>query len=271
MDNGQASLLGSFPLPLIWLLLLVASLGAREVGALLHRWHVRRNPARASEAFDAESYVISAIFGLLAFMVGFSFSISLDRFENRRALVVEEANAINTTYLRANLFDEPYRSSLQRTLRDYTETRVAPDGLWDSRMDARLAASLRLRRQLWTQTQAAVFPVRQTEMAAYLLDAVSETLSIGTQRQLAARAQIPTRIKVVVILYLVSAAAVLGYVLGDRLRHHRPATTALLTLFSVMILTVVDLDRPQDGAIQIPQRALTDLLETLSADAGAVR
>jgi hypothetical protein len=64
-----------------------------------------------------------------------------------------------------------------------------------------------------------------------------------------------------------AAAAVLGYLLGDRPGLKRQGTTALLLLFSIMIMTILDLDRPQSGAIQVPQRALEDLVATLDRDA----
>lgn len=265
-DGVLDPVLQASPLWIAGLCLFVVCVLAREAGALLYRWLKARNPCRADSGAEAESHVIAAIFGLLAFIVALSFSIALDHFDARRALVTDEANAISTSYLRASLFDEPHRTRLQATLREYAHSRIAPDGLWDARMEAQLTQSLALRERLWDETQSAVYPVRETELASYFLDATNEVLNVGTRRQLAGRSHIPTRIVDILFIYLVVAAAVLGYLLGDRPGLKRQATTVLLLLFSVMIVTVLDLDRPQAGAIQVPQGALEELVATLDRD-----
>jgi hypothetical protein len=271
MLDGGDGLLGPlfYALPLwgVGLLLFVVCIFAREAGALFFRRLKARDPEALDSGKDADSYIITAIFALLAFVIGLSLSIALDRFEGRRALVVDEANAISTSYLRADLFDEPYRSQLQATLRDYARTRIAPDGLWDARMEAQLARSLALRTRLWDETRTAVYPVRETELGSYFIEAINELLNVGTRRQLAGRANIPARIIDVLFIYMIAAAAVLGYLLGDRPGLKRQATTVLLLLFTIMIMTILDLDRPQSGAIQVPQRALEELVARLDRDA----
>lgn len=239
---------------------------AREAGALLYRWLAARQPPVLDNGKDVESHVIAAIFGLLAFVVGLSFSIAIDRFDTRRDLVVEETNAISTTYLRADLFDEPHRSRLQTTLRAYAHTRVAPNGQWDQRMETQLGQSLALQKRLWDETRAAVYPVRETELASYFLDAANEVLKVSERRQVAGSAHIPTRVLNILLLYLVAAAVVLGYLLGDRPRLKRQGTTVLLAFFSIMLMTVLDIDQPRAGAIKVPQKTLEDLTVRLDQD-----
>ena len=72
-----------------------------------------------------EGYVVSAVLGLLALMLGFTLAMAVDRYETRRALVLEEANAIGTTYLRAQLFGEPHRARLSKLLVEYNDNRLA--------------------------------------------------------------------------------------------------------------------------------------------------
>src|SRR4051794_670555 len=68
-----------------------------------------------------EGYLVGSMLGILALLMAFSFSMALDRYEERRHLVVQEANAIGTAYLRAQLLDEPYRGRLSKLLVDYTD------------------------------------------------------------------------------------------------------------------------------------------------------
>lgn len=95
---------------------------AREAGARLYRWRRARNSAIGESSIAAQAHIVAAIFGLLAFVIGFTFSIALERFDTRRGLVIEEANAISTAYLRSSLLDEPDRSLMQKTLRDAENT-----------------------------------------------------------------------------------------------------------------------------------------------------
>lgn len=256
-------ILQSIPLWLTGVFLIVACLLAAQLGRLVRRRSGRDNSEEDKGAKEAEGYIIGAIFGLLAFIIGLTFSIALDRFDSRRSWVAEEATAINTAFLRASLFDEPARSRLQSTLRIYAHGRIAPEGVWDDRVDRRVALSRQLRHRLWDETQAAVLPVRETELASYFVDAMNEVLTAGTRRELAGNAHIPDRIIISLLLYLLVASAVLGYLAGEDAGRLRQSTTMLFALFALTIVTILDLDRPQSGYIRISQDALEDLVVRL--------
>ena len=253
-----------FPLWLIGLILIAACLFASEAGRFVHRRNVRRNPkAQRKEKSDSEGYIIGAIFGLLAFVIGLTFSIAVDRFDDRRAWVAQEATAINTAFLRASLFDEPYCSRLQLTLREYARTRIAPNGRWDDKMDRQVKRSHELRQTLWDETHAAVYPVRTTELGSSLLEAIGDTLTVGTRRELSGQAHIPNRIFNALLLYLLVASAVLGYLMGDETGRMRTATALLFALFAAAIILILDLDSPRAGSIQVSQQSLEALLANL--------
>lgn len=254
----------------LWLLGLVwfgVCLLAREAGALLYRWRKVRQRASGESAIATQAHIVSAIFGLLAFVIGLTFSIALERFDARRALVLEEANAISTAYLRASLLNDGDRALVQRTLRDYVQTRIAPEGIWNESAAGKMKQAVALRNQLWQQTRTAVLPVRETDMASYFVEAVNDVLNVGTRREVAARVHIPARIMDVLFIYIAVAAMTLGYMMGEHPAGNREASAILLLLFSMMIVTIVDLDRPQAGALRVPQIALEELAVTLERDA----
>ena len=102
-------------------------------------------PRRAKqEDHNQESYLVGSMLGLLALLLAFSFSMALDRYEERRHLVIQEANAIGTAYLRTQLLDEPHRARLSGLLVDYTDNRIA---LGDGSHAASWIASWRDQRQ----------------------------------------------------------------------------------------------------------------------------
>jgi len=109
---------------LIGIVLFGAMCLAAAVGVLLKI--SRREAGKDAEGEGGqEGYVVSAVLGLLALLLGFTFSMATDRFDARRALVLEEANAVGTAYLRAQLLDEPHRQRTTDLLLRYTDTRIA--------------------------------------------------------------------------------------------------------------------------------------------------
>ncbi|HEU4652222.1 MAG TPA: hypothetical protein VFS49_12485 [Croceibacterium sp.] len=258
-------LLSIGPLWLVGLLLIAACLLAREAGSLLYHYVGRhKNDAKDEGASEA----IGATFGLLAFILAFTFSIALDRYDTRRVLVAEEANAIGTVYRQASLFDEPERSRLQEILRQYAHTRIAPRGLWDSEMEDHVRQSQTLRDKFWNEAREAILPVRNSEQGSYFVGSVTEMIEIGNQRELAGRAHVPSRILDVTLVYLLASAGMLGYMRGKK-GGRRQASTVLLVLFVIVIVLILDIDQPRAGTVTVPQRAIEDMTRSLDADARA--
>ena len=96
------------PLALLGLVVPALMAIAAGCGVALRIRNNRRNAAPERGASDGlEGYIVSAVLGLLALLMGFTFSLAVDRFEIRRSLVLAEANAIGTSYLQAQLLEEP--------------------------------------------------------------------------------------------------------------------------------------------------------------------
>src|SRR5512142_1641183 len=109
--------LDKFPLLQIFLASLIALLVASEIG----RWLGVRARGRGEEGVAT---LEGAMFGLLALMLGFTFAMALSRFEERRHAVLDEANAISTTALRARLLPAPYNTEVLKLLREYAQLRI---------------------------------------------------------------------------------------------------------------------------------------------------
>jgi hypothetical protein len=94
---------------------------------------------------------------LLSLLLGFTLSMALTRFDYRKQLVVDEANAIGTTYLRAMMQPEPMRTQASGLLRDYVDTRMAifGDKTADPDREANARHSRQIQNQLWAGAVAA--------------------------------------------------------------------------------------------------------------------
>jgi hypothetical protein len=107
------------------------------------------------EDHSQEGYLVGSLLGVLGLLMAFSFSMALDRYEERRHLVVQEANAIGTSYLRAQLLDEPHRTRLSRLLVEYTDNRVALGTGQHAGLERQLEINDELLADIWAGVAAA--------------------------------------------------------------------------------------------------------------------
>lgn len=275
----MTALLGSWlltaPIWSIGLVMLAGMIAAAWLGSWLRRRHDRTTAARESgndrkeKAEGQEGLIITSVMGLLALLIGFTFSLSLDRFDTRRVGVLEEANAIGTTYLRTQMLEAPYRAQISGLLTDYTDNRLAlAKERPGPRLDALIAKNNQLITQLWTATVAAWPSMKGYDFSSSYLDTMNQMIDMDATRQAARRAHVPAEVFLLLVIYQLVAAGVMGYVLvGGR---GRQSAAFLFLLFGLSLLLVIDLDRPVDGGITVSQQPMIDLREMMRANPPAV-
>ena len=244
----------------------LASLSGYLIRRLLERIRKRR-AAEEEAARSEESYLVSGVLGLLALLLAFTFGLALDRYETRRQLVVAEANAIGTSYLRAQLLDEPHRTRLSKLLVGYTRNRLEL-GLRSRDRDALLAVNDRLLTQIWAAVVAAGDSAQSRNMIVPITTTYNELIDLDTERKVARQTRVPSEVLLVLYFDLLITALVLGYVLeGAR---GRAAAAILFVLMTVSVGIIVDLNRPVTGWIRESQEPMRMLLKSLNAQPPAV-
>lgn len=250
------------PLLIIGALLFGAMCLAAVIGVQLHRWYAAQ-PARSAAAEETEKaegqegYIVSAVLGLLALLLGFTFSLAVDRFETRRHLVLEEANAIGTTYLRAQLLPEPHRARMTDILVRYTDNRITLAKAKPGKIGPHLAINDALITEMWAASASAFEVIKTLDFSSAYLDSVNAVIDLDASRKTARAARVPPEVFVVLFIYLFVTAGVLGYVLkGAR---GRLSAVFLLALLTLSLLLIIDVDRPMVGGVtegQAPMEAL---------------
>jgi hypothetical protein len=208
-----------------------------------------------------------SLLGLTALMVGFTFLMALTRFEARVEAVLNEANAISTTALRARLLPEPHRMETLKLLREYAQIRLdsIPTGKSMAELPSVINRSNQIQEELWQQAKALSTKNDNVVPTGLFIQTLNEMIDNQGKRLSALRNQIPD----VVLLSLFTIAAVscgfAGYASRlDRLRTRLPvAITAVLV--SAVILVILDLDGPSVGFITISQQPMIDAVASLSA------
>jgi hypothetical protein len=263
----DANLLDPWPLWGIGLALIAAFFLASELGYFTYH-RVRRRDPRDKTAND-EVQVLSAALVLLGLLLGFTFSMALSRYDERRVEVVQEANDIGTAWLRAGLYEGEAARQLQAKLHAYARTRVADSRIGDTEgayVDLQIEGA-QLRTQIWALTDAVTAPDRATPQAASLVSAINAVLDTATRREAAIAERIPGQVMGLLIVYSVIAAALLGYVFGAYGSPHRVTGLVLFTLLSMTLVLIIDLDRPQGGGVRVNQQPMRDVVaQTAPAD-----
>lgn len=267
-DPGRAAQLIEHALPW-WAFLLVAVavlLVATEIGFRIGR----RSAGAATEGRQGQAGVlIGALLALLGLLLAFSFSIVESRFAARKSLVLEEANAIGTAYLRAQTVPDPQGPRLEELLREYVQTRTQIRT--SAELERALRASEVLHRGLWKEATETAKAHPDSEVVALFLASLNEVIDLHESRVTVALYQRLPR-PILWTLYVVSilSMGLLGYGAGIGRWRSPFATVALTISVASVIVLIVELDRPGGRLFRVNQHALEDLRETVAQDDAGV-
>ena len=238
------------------LVLLAFVVGATVLGHLVGRALRSR-----SDGFREPLAVLqAALLGVVGLILAFGLALAVGRYESRRAAVVAEANAIGTTYLRAQTLAEPIRSRSLERLVSYTDTSIrlshaVPDS------DAARAAlddGQELQRELWGLAGQALADAPTASAPRLYVETLNEMIDMQTVRASALNNRVPAA---VLWLDVLAAAVALGLLAAYLALLGRGVLTSVLgaALVSVLLLVIFDLDRPTRGMITVPDTPLTNL------------
>jgi hypothetical protein len=183
----EADLLVLYPVTIVLII------GAAEIGAWLGR---RGNASKETDI----STLTGAALGLLALLLGFSFSLALSRFDARRTLVLEEANAIGSTANFALMLPETAQKPILSILRDYTDVRIGLGVPYDpAKLERDITRSLDLQAKLWQEAVAVTATAPQSLPAYRFVASLNEMNNIHESRLTALRYHVPGAVMFVLI------------------------------------------------------------------------
>jgi hypothetical protein len=261
--TGFAAMLQATPSWLLAAGFLLLQLGACELGFIWHRRSARHSGG-AHEPGE-EMHVLAAALGLLALMIAFTFEMAQGRYEDRRQLVVDEANAIVQTYLQSQLLDNPGRDELGEQLRKYIDIRLSyfSSGGDPVRIAAYDKASTAMHVTLWSTMLRAAAPHRDTTTVSLVAQPMARMIDAQADRRSSRVARVPAEVMQALTIYSLITAFTLGYIMGSVRTRHRSASTILFVLTTVSIMVTLDLDNPVSGGIQLSPEPLLSAREVL--------
>jgi len=252
----HSELLDVVPVWVIFLVTCVCGWLSIVGGYRLGQWRHARDTEEKAEPVGA---MVASILGLLAFMLAFTFGLAATRFDARRQVVLEEANAIGTTYLRTRLLPEPQKSTLAQLLREYVDVRIR--GVQEDEVAQAIARSEALHETLWSEgVKAAENKSSTPVLTSIFLQSLNETIDLHAKRvMLGTRNRIPLSIWVVLSAFTALGIAAVGYHAGLCGTRRSPAMLAMVVAFACVLFLIADLDRGREGFLKVSQQALIDL------------
>lgn len=255
-SNGP---LDALPLWGVFVAILIVVLLSVECGYRLGRY--RRN-RHEQEKETPVGTMVGATLGLLAFILAFTFGLAAARFDTRRQVVLDEANAIGTTYLRAGMLPER-REEIRALLRNYVDTRL--EAVRSGNIAEGIRQSENIQNDVWTHAIAVGEKNPNSIVVGLFVQSLNDMIDLHVKRvQASLRSRIPGAIWIGLFAVAALSLATMGYHAGMVGTRRSLAILAVALTFSVVIELIADLDRPQGGVLKVSQHALLDLQRSMN-------
>ena len=237
--------------------LVLGALAASEAGYRLGRLVGPRD-----EAFDKQLGIVrGATFALVAFLIGFAFSGAGSRYVDRLDVIVKEANALGTAWLRADTLPEPARTTLKESLRRYTADRIAL--LEEDDMPAILARLAKVggfHERMW---KAALEGTQgNPQLMLLVLPSINEVIDLHTTHLSAARRHLPVVIFAALLATVALSLGLAAFGHGQIGRRFLMLDLLYGLVLAMALWMTVDLDHPRYGLIRVN---IAPLAETLAS------
>jgi hypothetical protein len=262
--------MNSLPLSFIFLGTVLFVMAAIEAGFLYGRFVHKRSE---DEKESPVSAIAGSILSLVAFMLAFTFSLVANRFDERKSLVREEANALRTAWARSDFLPESDRSEARRLMLEYVggmldtmrEIEAGTKSL--KHMEQVVAASKTMQKTLWDMAVSNARKDMNSDVAALYIEALNEMVSVQANRiMVGLRHRVPPPIWIVLYALTFCGMASVGYQTGIAGSRRSSARPFLALSFSVVVTLIAALDRPDSPFLKVSQLPLIELRAQMAGD-----
>lgn len=231
---------------------------ANEIG---FRFGRRLHRDETEKSRFASGALKASVFGMVALLVGFSFSLTASRHELRRKVVLDEANAIGTCYLRSEMLDQPVNEKLQGTLRKFIDVRIDHfEKLLNPAEYLKTESQLaELLDELWQAVVRSGIANAEATRVSQIVPAANAVIDLNATRAWATRSHLPGAVLVLLIVCVTVSSLLIGHSSGQSSRRHVWLWIATNSLFSLVMFVMLEYDRPSRAMARVDHSPLTDL------------
>ncbi len=236
-----------------------------EIGRRLGARQFAKDPEAAKSGGGATE---GAVFGLMALLIAFTFSGAAARYDERRDLVVEEANDIGTAWLRLDMLPAAAQPPLREKFRQYVDARLA---FYRKLPDIRsatddLVRAKAVQNEIWKDAVAACRDSGSSPATMLLLPALNQMIDITTTRTMAAWMHPPAVVYAMLGLLMLVGSLLVGYDLGSGIARHWFHASAFALIMALAIYVILDFEFPRLGLIRLHafDQVLVDVRESMN-------
>jgi hypothetical protein len=265
---GQLDPIYGVPEWLTAIVFIAAILAATELGFR----HGHKSYGKADP--DTKSWVttiVASVLGVLGLLLAFTMNMSVTRYDFRRLLVLDEANAIGTSFWRAQLVPPPEGPELANLLREYTKARIqfsaAAHAQFITSEDRNIYESHersgQLQGEMWLRAAAFAQKDPRSVTAGLLLQTLNQTFDLEASRWAAFHAHVPASVIWADFMMALLASVLVGYSLGLAGRRSFFHVIMLALCITVVLIVILDLDDPRHGFIRVSYQSLLDIQQQM--------
>ena len=245
-------------------LLIAAALIAGLVAAHAIGFWLGSLTRSTDEPFDRQiALVRTSTAALVAFLIGFAFSGAASRFIERLDIIVKEANALGTAYLRADAIAEPQRGELKAALREYTADRVQLlSGERRDQIEPLLAKVSVLHQRMWRPAIKATQD--NAPLMAVVLPPINEVIDLHSMHLALARRHLPLPLMAALLGTAAIGIGMLGFGNGRAGRRFSLLDSVYGAVLAVALWMTIDLDYPGIGSIGVSNRSVVETLAAMN-------
>jgi len=245
---------------LLFILIGVVLLGLAEAGFRIGMTLHARNAIVEARARQFAT-VQEAVLILVSLMLGFTFAMALERYNTRRELVIKEANAIGTTFLRASMLPEPHKAPVRDALRRYVDLKIHGERMYGGDTDAIAAGSpavFRIHSELWRHATASA-KEQPNDITQTFIETLNSLIDVDEERLEEGRVNVPGAVWVMLVVVAGFGCMVTGFRAGAEGVRTALANILVPALITVVIVIILDVAHPLHGTISISQQPLRDV------------
>lgn len=242
---------------LVFAISLVLQWGSARIGTML----ARRRGDMGSDAREDFGVIQAATLTLLALIIGFSFSMATSRYDLRKSYEENEANAIGTEYVRADLLPPAQAAAVRALLARYTDVRIHYYQTRDAQQLQQInTATAQLQNGLWSAVRASAAQ-QPTPVMALAVSGMNDVLNTQGYTQAEWWNRLPLAAWVLMLLMAVCANMLVGY--GMRTNNGKKLLVVLPLVVSIAFMLIADIDSPRGGVIRVKPQNLMAFAQSL--------
>jgi len=248
--------------------LFVSMLLFMEMGYRLgHRRHTRANDSIRSQANGS----VASMLGLLALLLGFTFSLALHRYDDRSEHVVLEANAIRSAYFTSQLLPAPMRDEARTLLHRYLDLRIQEGRVNLTASATRESLMLQANQialRIWEVAERAMEQDPRPITTGLFIQSVTKLIEARDSRNASLARHVPEIVLFLLFATFLLTAGTLGYASG--ISGHRVTLPAFITVVLIVLVVylIIDMDRPRRGYIRVNQESMLSLWQSIETMEG---